>query len=65
MKTYEERIAAVSEARMQAEYAETEKLIKIFLDGDTVYVKQYRKPTFTDIETVKFVPLQPEKPDDG
>jgi len=38
MKTYEERLAAVSEARMQAEYAETEELIEIFLDGDTMYV---------------------------
>ncbi len=68
MKSFEERIQAVTEARMESEYAETEKLIEIFLDGDDLFVinpdVNAGDVLYASSRGV-FVALQPKQSDDG
>lgn len=69
MKTYEERIEAMRLARLSAEYIETEELIEVFADGDTLYREQtaddYTEQPFPEeinkgVQLI-VVPLQPEE----
>lgn len=58
MKTFAERLAAVESARIMSRYADTEELIEIFLDGDTVYA--YRTLTIDGVRGFGYIPLQPK-----
>lgn len=57
MKSYEERIEAVSVARVKSAYAETEELLEIFFDGDDLF---YRSNPQRD-GTYHYVKLEPKR----